>query len=405
MQSKRNNKYNKEEKIDSENSIYLEKINSEISYNKDIITDIKNNDILMNNFDENNIMIYSNNNLMDNNTNKNTNLSENYYSNINKLFDERKVENILNQKNKNQNEKIDIKTDDKLSIRSLSSDKININIKNKYEIEKEKNSNHRFMSLDTSQSISFSINSSYNNINKISKFKYIKNSELRKKTEEFISDQINDEEKDDISNKSCIRLNKNLLNINFNKKFSPSKTMRKRSENLDSKIHLSKTDDFSSSNINPTKKSLLKHSKVKFDSHIHSSKKFDVHFSPDVDINKKDTKKFHSSIHSDKRNSFKKKQTKKHDDSSEKTFYNKIKTFKKRNAIDFSSARSDGEEFNNKVNFDQLISNNILKNQQNLNNPQEYFEGFFNDIIFKKNKNKSRLDDEDNIKNKKTFRK
>jgi hypothetical protein len=179
--------------------------------------------------------------------------------------------------------------------------------------------------------------------------------------------------------------------------------MRKRSENLDSKIHLSKTDDFSSSNINPTKKSLLKHSKVKFDSNIHTSKKFDVHFSPDVDINKKDTKKFHSSIHSDKRNSFKKKQTKKHDDSSEKTFYNKIKTFKKRNAIDFSSARSDGEEFNNKVNFDQLISNNILKNQQNLNNPQEYFEGFFNDIIFKRQGNNNDLLNENNVKKNSSF--
>ena len=36
------------------------------------------------------------------------------------------------------------------------------------------------------------------------------------------------------------------------------------------------------------------------------------------------------------------------------------------------------------MNFDKLISKNIEKNQQNLNNPEEYFEGFFNDIILKK---------------------
>ena len=56
------------------------------------------------------------------------------------------------------------------------------------------------------------------------------------------------------------------------------------------------------------------------------------------------------------------------------------------------------------MNYDKLISKNIEKNQQNLNNPEEYFEGFFNDIIFKKNQNKSnKISDNGNIKGKKTF--
>jgi hypothetical protein len=38
------------------------------------------------------------------------------------------------------------------------------------------------------------------------------------------------------------------------------------------------------------------------------------------------------------------------------------------------------------MNYGKLISQNIEKNQQNLNNPEEYFEGFFNDIIFNKKK-------------------
>ena len=42
-----------------------------------------------------------------------------------------------------------------------------------------------------------------------------------------------------------------------------------------------------------------------------------------------------------------------------------------------------------KMNYNKLISKNIEKNQLNLNNPEEYFEGFFNDIIFNKNKDKN----------------
>ena len=37
------------------------------------------------------------------------------------------------------------------------------------------------------------------------------------------------------------------------------------------------------------------------------------------------------------------------------------------------------------MNYDKLISKNIEKNQQNLNNPEEYFEGFFNNIILYEN--------------------
>ena len=55
--------------------------------------------------------------------------------------------------------------------------------------------------------------------------------------------------------------------------------------------------------------------------------------------------------------------------------------------------KSDLEPSSNKMNYDKLISKNIEKNQQNLNYPEEYFEGFFNDIIFKKKKNNNILED------------
>ena len=77
---------------------------------------------------------------------------------------------------------------------------------------------------------------------------------------------------------------------------------------------------------------------------------------------------------------------------------------KKRNAFDFSAIKSENEDYDIKSNYEKLISKNIEKNQKNLNNPEEYFEGFFNDIIFKSNKNKSMLLEEEN-KGKRTFRK
>ena len=401
IENKNSNKFTKEEKNNFDNLSSLGKINSEISYSNDFITDIKDNNILMDNSDANNNMLFSNIKLIENKGNKNPNTNENDNPKIIKLFEKRKNENKINQKNKDEKTE-DKKTNDKITMRSLTSDKSKINFKKNFEINKEKN---KFSSLNTWQSISFSISSSYDNINQMSKFNYQKNSELREKTKKFILNQIKDEDKTDISIKSIIKNNKNLLNVNYTKKITPKRSIRKRSENIESKISLNKTDDIS--NIHPIKKSLIKHSKVKFDSHIHSPKKIDVHFSQDVEDHKKDTKKFHSTIHSEnKRNSFKKKHLKRQE-STDNTFYNKIsriKIMKKRNAFDFSTIKSENEDYDIKSNYEKLISKNIEKNQKNLNNPEEYFEGFFNDIIFKSTKNKSMLLEEEN-RGKKTFRK
>ena len=57
---------------------------------------------------------------------------------------------------------------------------------------------------------------------------------------------------------------------------------------------------------------------------------------------------------------------------------------KKRKANSIET-KPEKEHKNNKVNYDKLISKNIEKNQKNLNNPEEYFEGFFNNIILYEN--------------------
>ena len=91
----------------------------------------------------------------------------------------------------------------------------------------------------------------------------------------------------------------------------------------------------------------------------------------------------------------------------EKTFYNKInrmKTMKKRKENNITPTEDKSErEHSNKFKYDILISKNIEKNQQNLNNHEEYFEGFFNDIILKRKLNKNNHKDEEGIKRKKSF--
>ena len=85
--------YNKEQKEDSNDSYNIGKINSEISYNNDFINNnIKDDAPLMNNSDENSNIFYSNIKFMENKTNKNTNVTDNFNSNIVKLFEKRKNE-------------------------------------------------------------------------------------------------------------------------------------------------------------------------------------------------------------------------------------------------------------------------------------------------------------------------
>ena len=389
--------YNKEKKDDINNSYNIGEINSEISYNNDFINNsIKDNVTLMNNSDENNNLVYDNIKLVDNKTNKNTNVtSDNHYSNIIKLFQKRNKKITIYKKYKT-----DIKTNYKGSYRSLSSGKSKINLKNQFDFIIDKN--HKYINLNTSQSTSFSINASYDNINQISKFKYIKNSDLREKTQNFILEQISDEKTDDTDNNE--KNNKNLLNINNTKKLNLKNSSKKKIEDKPEQINIDKNG-----NLSPIKKALLKGNKGRFDSQINlgnSSKK------PDAKIGDKQKSKFFSVINEDQqKNLTKKKQAKKENTKNEKdkTFFNKIntmKTLKKRKEPNpIPPEEKSDREYNNKMNYDKLISKNIEKNQQNLNNPEEYFQGFFNDIILKKNIKKSNnIPEERGLKKKKSFK-
>ena len=407
IENNNSSKFSKEENDDINNSYRLGKINSEISYD-DVIMDIKDNVIVMDNSDENSNILYSKIKYKENKNNKDniitTNASDNqkYNSNIIKLFEKRKNEKFFNKKNKN--EKTEIKTNDKISVRSASSDESKLNLKNQNNILNEKN--RKFSDLDCSQSTSFTINSSYDNINQISNYKYYHNSELREKTKNFILEEIKDK-KDESSNKKNINDNYNLIKLNTFHNISPNKLNRRRSAILGN-ITVNRAG-----NLTPVKRASLKKKIIKFDSHINAS---DSIQNIEGEENSRKDKKFFSVINKNnsikKRNSIKKKPTKSRDsvtENDDKTFYskiNKMRTMKKRNVNNYPiEEKIETEPNNKKMNYDILISKNIENNQENLNNPQKYFEGFFNDIIFKKNKNNNNLWDDLGIKKRKTFQK
>ena len=162
---------------------------------------------------------------MNNNSNK---------SNIFKLFKNKKLEKNFGNENK-MNDKEEIKTNDKISIKSASSDKIKEIKENNKENTNNNNINHnyKFSKLDTSQSTSFTINSIYENINQISKYKYHQNFSLREKIKQTILDEIDKESQE---NKEDKENNENKNNIKIPLK--SSKTIKKKTNFLDIKKNI-----------------------------------------------------------------------------------------------------------------------------------------------------------------------
>ena len=401
--SKISSKIEKEKEIEQiNNSINLGQVNNEISFNNDFTMDLKDNEIIMNNSDENNNNLYSNIKLRENKNNKNINMSDNNNSNVIKLFKNKKAEKKENKANNVQkNENSEIKTNDRASNKSISSDKIKIDIKTKKNI---------FSYLDTSQSTSFTISSIYENINQISKFKYHQNPVLREKTKKFILEEINtenNENKNNLSLTNTIKKKNNFLDIKTNLSINKKPIIRKKSENISTTIHINKEDDlfsrkksmvkFGLNNDDLSQNNLAKSSKKLND----NEKANDTNIKSDDASPSKQSKHFNS-VTNKKQNSIKKKPIKKFESygGKEKTFFNKIirkKTMKKwkDNNLD---EKSEKENKNSKMNYNKIISKNIEKNQQNLNNPEVYFEGFFNDIIFKRQVNGNNLLDDNGVK-------
>ena len=385
------NNNNKKDEID--NSSYLGKVNSEISYNADLNIDIKNNDIIMNNFDENSNIFYSNIKSIQN--------KENNDSNINN----EKIEKIIN--NKIKNDKAEIKTNDNVSnkcMKILSSDKLQ-------EIKSNK-----FNSLNLSQSsTSFTLNSSYENINEISKNNYLNNSYLREKTKKFILDQINnikDESPTSPISPSRKALKKKpsakILSVTSTIKQGIGKIFRKKSTDFTNRKKLNKSISINMKPISKRVSCLDNEPKIK--TRVKSSKSIMIsEDEDDDDINKNiDMTNFSLdkslSVIGRKKTAKVNKNIKKiiSVEETENTFYSKISRMKSQKRKINSPSRT--KHHNSMISYDKLISKNIEKNQQNLNNPEEYFEGFFNHIILNQQKDSNIVND-DSIKKRKLYNK
>ena len=330
---------NKNCDIKSENK-KSEKINEETYFNEDLGINNINRSILMNNYDKNNSIFHLNN---INNSNYFEFNNDNYKNKINKLLSEtensdEKYENILidndnSIKTKKGNKKINIYNN------------IVINNTNKNDTIDNKNYKqiNKFFYLENSSIISFTINAIYENINTITNFQYGKNSTLRENVKQFILEKLLIHKRvsssldkiqsigKEIKNHSLINLNKNI-NDSYN---SSDKFKFQKSNILKNHDKLKNLDD----SIMPKGTTLLR---KKVDKKIKTPTKIEFN---------------------------------------EATFYTRIKTIKKNK----KSYKSKEKNESDKYNYEERISQNIEKNKQNLNNPQEYFTGFFSKLLTKKN--------------------
>jgi hypothetical protein len=74
-------------------------------------------------------------------------------------------------------------------------------------------------------------------------------------------------------------------------------------------------------------------------------------------------------------------------DDKEKNFYHHVKTF--RIGLKNKEKEKEASPVAKKLNLEERISINIEKNKQNLNNPEEYFSGFFKNLLISKKTQKN----------------
>ena len=309
-----------------------EKINEEIFFNEDLGTNIINKHIIMNNYDKNNYIFHQR---TDENSDYLISLN-NSYDKINKLLGENSLsqinlENVLIENNSvnsdKRNKKINIYNNIVINNSHKNDNIINENYKkiNKFEI------------LENSSINSFTIYSSYENLNQISKYKYASNKTLHQKV-------------------------KNLIQQNTFKKFKTIQSLKDNKPPL-----LKEETNFIKNNKN------INYSAEKIRPEKSSSNGFLI------------IHKFNSTIEDKENTSFKRKEKEKRHFSSnnvsdgENTFYSRMKIINRSKIT--GKLRDKNKKLNN---YQDIISKNIEENKQNLNNPEEYFSGFFNNILSKK---------------------
>ena len=314
-------------KIEDEN---LERINEEIFFNEELETNIINRRISMNNYDKNNYIFHQ----ISNNKNNKLISQNNSFDKIYKLING----NIMSDVNA---ERVII---DNNSVHSYKGNQ-KINIYNNIVINNSRKNNNvvnadctkknKFDILENSTADSFSINSTYENINKISKYKYANNKYLQPKIKKILFQPF-------LSSIQTIHSAKNMLS----KVDSP---LSKNNKNKNIFYHSAEKNKFEN-DISPAKTQFIRPKIIKLLQNDEKQR-----------INKE------SHIRA------------KSNDIEDINFYTQIKMKTRKSCKYFCKLRKIS-------NYEDKISKNIENNKQNLNNPKEYFSGLFNKILDKKRK-------------------
>jgi hypothetical protein len=205
------------------------------------------------------------------------------------------------------------------------------------------------------------IDSSYENINKITNFNYISDDELRKKTKQFLIDQC------------TLRLLGPVIrstDIKKSKSISPNHSFKKITTDHDSNLDKTRSID----------KVKLNKKRASFQSAIPGFQGFKLAKFPklkDSATNYKFMTKINNTIEEKESNTNKEKNL----------FLSNISNINLSDKNIFNKHTNNKKLKKNKE--IEVISNNIKRNTQNLNNPQEFYTGLFNNIIEKQKKRRN----------------
>ena len=339
-----NIKYNSNYK--NENDKSFERINEEQYFNEDFDINILNKHISMNNFDKNNYIFQPREKILETQENSDDSFSpnNNNYDKLNKLLSEDNITEVNIEKVLIDNKSI--KTDDRNNkINIYNNIVINNSNKNDIGLEENYHKNNKFLNLQNSSGDSFTINSTYENINKLSNYKYSSSPTLKQKVRKILIQK-------NFSKLKTIQISKNI------------------EKNEDSLIR--------GDTINAKYKRLIQSAdKVKKPNENAVPEKH-AHFANDDHIS-------NTTFVFDKKNLFQKKKggNKIFNDDEEGTFYTRIKEINSGKKM--PKSRDKNKE---KDEYEEQITKNIEKNKLKLNNPDEYFSGLFNNLLSKKNVNK-----------------
>ena len=324
----------------------FERINEEQYFNEDFDLNILNKHISMNNSDKNNYIFHHREKILETQENSVDSFSpNNNYDKLNKLLSDENITEVNIEKVIIDNKSI--KTEERNNkINIYNNIVINNSNKNDDNLEKNFQKNTKFSNLQSFSSGSFTINSTYENINRMSNYTYSSSPILKQKIRKILVPKcfsklqtIQIPKAAEKSDESIIR--GDTINVKYKKLIQSADKAKKPKE----KTVIEKHAHFANSN-------LVSYNTTTFVS------------------NKKNN------------NIFKKKKGGKKAEKEDElgTFYTRIQEISSGKKISKSKDKNK-EHFE----FEEQITKNIEKNKLKLNNPDEYFSGLFNNILSKKN--------------------